>query len=78
LDARDTIAVGDRLASLGLPARVVWGTADQFQKLDYGARLAADLGTTLTRIEGGSTSPPRTTPRSSRLRSTSCCPPGTP
>jgi pimeloyl-ACP methyl ester carboxylesterase len=53
LDARDTMAVSDRLASLGLPARVVWGTADQFQKLEYGERLASDLGTTVTRIEGG-------------------------
>jgi pimeloyl-ACP methyl ester carboxylesterase len=32
---------------------LVWGTADQFQKLEYGERLAADLGTTLTPIEGG-------------------------
>jgi pimeloyl-ACP methyl ester carboxylesterase len=53
LNVRDTLAVGDQLASLGLPARVVWGTADQFQKLHYGERLAADLGTALTRIEGG-------------------------
>lgn len=53
LDAQDTIAVADRLPSLGLPARVVWGEADQFQKVDYGERLAADLGTELTRIPGG-------------------------
>jgi pimeloyl-ACP methyl ester carboxylesterase len=66
LDARDTIAVGDGLAFLGLPARVVWGTADQFQKLDYGARLAADLGTTLTRIEGGKHFTPEDPPRGHR------------
>jgi pimeloyl-ACP methyl ester carboxylesterase len=53
LDAGDTMAVEGRLPSLGLPARVVWGTADRFQKVEYGERLAADLGTTLTRIEGG-------------------------
>ena len=29
------------------------GSPDQFQKLEYRERLAADLGTTLTRIEGG-------------------------
>jgi pimeloyl-ACP methyl ester carboxylesterase len=53
LDVNDTIAVADRLPSLGLPARVVWGEADQFQKVAYGERLAADLGTQLVRIAGG-------------------------
>jgi pimeloyl-ACP methyl ester carboxylesterase len=53
LDVRDTIAVADQLPHLGLPARVVWGEADQFQKLEYGERLATDLKTTLTRIGGG-------------------------
>jgi pimeloyl-ACP methyl ester carboxylesterase len=53
LDARDTIAVQDQLPGLDVPARIVWGTADQFQKLEYGERFARDLGTTLRRIEGG-------------------------
>jgi pimeloyl-ACP methyl ester carboxylesterase len=53
LDVQDTIAVSGRLSSLGLPARVVWGEADQFQKVSYGERLAADLGTELVRIPGG-------------------------
>lgn len=53
LDVRDTVAVADRLPHLGLPARVVWGTAEQFQKLAYGERLAQDLGTDVRRIEGG-------------------------
>lgn len=53
LDVEDTLAIADRLPSLGLPARVVWGEADPFQKVDYGQRLAADLGTTLQRIPGG-------------------------
>lgn len=53
LDAADTIAVADRLGSVGLPARVVWGEADQFQKVAYGERLAGDLGTQLRRIPGG-------------------------
>lgn len=53
LDAADTLAVADRLPGLGLPARVVWGEADRFQKVGYGERLAADLGTTLERIPGG-------------------------
>ncbi|RZU34501.1 alpha/beta fold hydrolase [Blastococcus saxobsidens] len=53
LRVEDTIAVADQLPGLGLPARVVWGDADQFQKVEYGRRLAADLGTTLQPIPGG-------------------------
>ncbi len=53
LRVEDTLAVADRLPTLGLPARVVWGEADQFQKVEYGRRLAADLGTTLQPIPGG-------------------------
>ena len=53
LNASDTLAIADSLSSIGLPARVVWGEADQFQKLKYGKRLAADLGAELTRLPGG-------------------------
>jgi pimeloyl-ACP methyl ester carboxylesterase len=53
LDVADTLAVQDQIASLDVPARVVWGVADQFQKVRYGERFARDLGTTLRRIEGG-------------------------
>jgi pimeloyl-ACP methyl ester carboxylesterase len=53
LNAADTLAVADRLPTLGLPARVAWGEDDRFQKLTYGRRLAADLGTTLHTIPGG-------------------------
>ena len=53
LDAGDTIAVADRLRGLDLPARVVWGETDQFQKVRFGERLAADLRTDLRRIPGG-------------------------
>ncbi|WP_114451529.1 alpha/beta fold hydrolase [Halopolyspora algeriensis] len=53
LDVHDTLAVADRLPELDLPARVVWGTADGFQKVEYGRRFARDLGATLQRIEGG-------------------------
>ncbi len=53
LDVRDTLAVQDRLPSLGVPARIVWGVADAFQKIEYGERFARDLGTTVHRIEGG-------------------------
>jgi pimeloyl-ACP methyl ester carboxylesterase len=53
LDPGDTLAVADRLPSLDMPVRVVWGEADQFQKVEYGERLARDLGTSLTRIPGG-------------------------
>jgi pimeloyl-ACP methyl ester carboxylesterase len=53
LCVHDTLAVADRLPSLGIPAKVVWGEADQFQKVAYGRRLAADLGTDLSTITGG-------------------------
>jgi pimeloyl-ACP methyl ester carboxylesterase len=53
LSVGDTIAVADRLSRLDLPARVVWGEADQFQKVRFGERLASDLRTELRRIAGG-------------------------
>ena len=53
LDVRDTLAVADDLPRLGVPARIVWGAADQFQKLGYGERFARDLNAPLRRIEGG-------------------------
>lgn len=54
LDVQDTRAVSDQLSRLqGVPARVVWGAADQFQKLEYGERFARDLGATLKIIENG-------------------------
>ncbi len=53
LDVRDTLTVADRIPRLDVPARVVWGAADQFQKIGYGYRLAYELGAPLARIEGG-------------------------
>jgi len=53
LDARDTLSIADRLPALDLPALVVWGVADPFQKIGFGERLAADLGTEVRRIPGG-------------------------
>jgi pimeloyl-ACP methyl ester carboxylesterase len=53
LDVRDTTAIADQLPGLGIPARLVWGTADPFQKIEYGERLAAALHAPLRRIEGG-------------------------
>lgn len=53
LDVRDTLSVQDRLATLSVPARIVWGEADRFQKVRYGERLARDLGGELRRISGG-------------------------
>lgn len=53
LDVRDTLAVSDRIPGLNLPAHIVWGSADQFQKIGYGYRLAYELGAPLDRIEGG-------------------------
>lgn len=53
LDVRDTLAIADALPGLELPARLVWGAADPFQKIGYGYRLAYDLKASLDRIEGG-------------------------
>jgi pimeloyl-ACP methyl ester carboxylesterase len=53
LDVRDTLEVADRIPSIRVPSRVVWGASDQFQKVAYGERLADDLHTVLQRIEGG-------------------------
>ena len=53
LDVHDTLAVADRLPELNVPARIVWGEADPFQKLEYGEQLAFDLGATLHRIPAG-------------------------
>ena len=53
LDARDTLAIADRIPELDLPARIVWGTADNFQPIGYGYRLAYELGARLERVEGG-------------------------
>lgn len=53
LDARDTMAIQDALPTLrGTPARIVWGAADPFQKLQYGRRLAQDLNAPLEIIDG--------------------------
>jgi pimeloyl-ACP methyl ester carboxylesterase len=53
LRTRDTLTVAPALPSLRVPTRVIWGAADQFQKVAYGERLARDLGVELLRIEGG-------------------------
>lgn len=53
LDVRDTRTIAPELPKLRLPARVVWGAADQFQTIEYGLRLARDLSAPLHRIEGG-------------------------
>lgn len=53
LDTADTLSVADELPELNVPARVVWGAADGFQKIEYGERFARDLRAPLRRIEGG-------------------------
>lgn len=53
LDVRDTEEMASELPALKIPARVVWGEADQFQKIRYGERLARNLRAPLRRIEGG-------------------------
>lgn len=53
LDVQDTLAVADRLPGLDLPVRLVWGAADQFQKIGYGYRLAYEMDGKLDRVEDG-------------------------
>lgn len=53
LDVQDTLAVADALPKLGIPARIVWGAADRFQKIEYGERFARELAAPLRRIERG-------------------------
>lgn len=52
LNVNDTLAVADHIPQLDIPARIVWGAVDQFQKIGYGYRLAYELGAPLDRIEG--------------------------
>jgi pimeloyl-ACP methyl ester carboxylesterase len=54
LDVRDTLEIAPQLPALrGVPARIVWGAADRFQKLAYGRRFATDLQAPLQALEGG-------------------------
>lgn len=53
LDNADTRKIENDLPALDRPARIVWGVADQFQKIKYGERLARDLAAPLRRIEDG-------------------------
>lgn len=65
-DVRDTLAVQDRLSTLDVPARVVWGVTNQFQKIAYGERFARDLRTAVRRIEGGKHGRESAVPRHAR------------
>jgi pimeloyl-ACP methyl ester carboxylesterase len=53
LDVRDTLRIASRLPDLDVPARIVWGLADQFQRASYGERLARDLRARAVGIPGG-------------------------
>lgn len=53
LDVKDTLEVCDELPRLDVPARIVWGEADSFQKLKYAERFARDLKAPLRTIPGG-------------------------
>ncbi|MBU1211536.1 MAG: alpha/beta hydrolase [Alphaproteobacteria bacterium] len=53
LDVNDTLSVCDQLSRLRVPASIVWGAADPFQKIEYGERFARDLSAPLERIPTG-------------------------
>jgi pimeloyl-ACP methyl ester carboxylesterase len=65
LHTRDILAVSEDLSGLQIPAELVWGADDQFQKLEYAERLADDLKAPLDRIEGGKHLVPKDQPRRS-------------
>lgn len=46
------MAVAPHLTEVNVPARVVWGVADRFQKVSYGERLPRELAAPMRRIEG--------------------------
>lgn len=52
LKTSDTLAVAEALPRLHVPARIVWGDGDQFQKVAYGERFSHDLRAPLRRIAG--------------------------
>lgn len=53
LRTADTETVAPALPGLDVPAAVVWGAADRFQKVRYGRRLAVDLSASIDEIAGG-------------------------
>lgn len=53
LDVEDTLKIAGQLSSLNIPARLAWGEADQFQKIEYAERFSRDLNAPLRRINGG-------------------------
>lgn len=53
LDVNDTLSVAAKLPHLKVPAGIVWGAADQFQKMHYGERLAGDLQASMRTISSG-------------------------
>lgn len=53
LDPRETAATGPQLRRLHRPARLIWGAADRYQRIQLGYRLANDLGAPIDRIDSG-------------------------
>lgn len=53
LNVEDTLFLEEELPKIDVPARLAWGAADPFQKVEYGERLARDLGAPMRWIEGG-------------------------
>jgi pimeloyl-ACP methyl ester carboxylesterase len=53
LNVNDTLAIADQIPNLDVPARLVWGAADPFQKIGYGYRLAYELKAPIDSVEGG-------------------------
>ncbi len=63
LQTSDTLAVADALPRLNIPARIVWGDGDRFQKIKFGEQFARDLHAPLRRIPGAKHFTPEDHPR---------------
>ncbi len=64
IDPRELAAVSGRLGGFGGPAKLVWGAADRFFKLEHARRLAETFADArLVEIEGGRTFVPHDHPQ---------------
>jgi pimeloyl-ACP methyl ester carboxylesterase len=52
LDVRDTLDIAQRLPRLNVPASIIWGTADRFQKVAYGVASRTNRARTTTSPSG--------------------------
>ena len=52
LNAQDTVQITNQLSQLEMPARIVWGASDPFQRLEYAHRLSTMIRAPLDAVDG--------------------------